>query len=149
MRRRHVLAALVLVTSGGLTFLLPDASAGTSYASPYTFEQTYGTALRLVRVDLMLKVVEKDPELGYVLFEYKSPESGNRSTNGSIEIVRGKESVHVAVQLPQMPRYHEQMIVDMLVKKLATEHGDPPKKPKPPPPPAGDAGAPDGDAPPS
>jgi hypothetical protein len=60
-----------------------------------------------------------------------------------MELVRGKSGVHVAVQLPAMPQYHEQMIIDALAKKLASEHGEAPKKPKPAPPP-GDAGAPDG-----
>ena len=59
-----------------------DAHASVSYDSPYTFEQTYGSAMRLIRVDFNLKVTEKDPELGYVMFEYKSPESGSRITNG-------------------------------------------------------------------
>ena len=49
---------------------------------------------------------------------------------------------YVTVQLPQMPSYHEQVLLDELVKKLQTDHGEPPKRPKPAPPPAeADAGA--------
>jgi hypothetical protein len=124
------------------------ASASAAHESPYTFEQTFGTALRLIRVDLGLKITEKDIENGYLLFDYTSPESGRRVHPGSIEVVRGQEYVHVAVQLPALPSYHEQMIVDALARKLVAEHGDPPKKPRPAPPPSGDdAGA--GDASPS
>jgi hypothetical protein len=147
MRRLLQAALLFLVTAGAAVSVLEstDASAAVAYESPYTFDQTFGTALRMVRVDMGLKITEKDLENGYILFEYKSPESGSRSSNGSIEVVRGKQGVHVAVQLPAMPKYHEQVIVDALVKKLASEHGEPPKKPKPAPPVA-DAGTgePDG-----
>jgi hypothetical protein len=118
-----------------------DASASTAYESPYTFEQTFGTALRLVRVDLGLKITEKDVDAGYVIFEYTSPESGKRVSSGSIELVKTKDGgVRVAVQLPAMPQYHEQMIVDALVKKLSAEHGTAPAKPKPAPPPVDDGG---------
>lgn len=147
MRRLCALALVVLALGAPLAIALSagDASASVAYTSPYTREQTFGTALRLVRVDLGLKITEKDVENGYVLFEYSSPESGKRVTQGAIEIVDGKRGVHVAVQLPAMPQYHEQVLLDALIKKLAAEHGEPPKKREPPPPP--DAGA-DGAPPP-
>lgn len=140
-----ILASLVLAA---VLAIVTDAHAGASYTSPYTYEQTYGTALRLLRVDLDVKITEKDPELGYVLFEYQSPESGKRVSNGSLEVVRARDTVHVSVQLPQMPSYHEQMIVDALAKKLVGEHGDPPRRKRDPipAPAAPDGGAPDGDA---
>ena len=128
--------ALVMLQTG-------DAGASVAYESPYSFEQTYGTAMRLLRVDLGCVITEKDPTNGYLLFEYTSPESGNRVHRGSLEIVRGKEGTHISVQLPTLPQYHEQMIMDALNKKLSSEHGSPPPKPKPAPPPAplADAGA--------
>lgn len=121
-----VLMALAVPVASGLGER--HASASVAYESPYTFEQTFGTALRLVRVDLGFKLVEKDVSNGYLLFEYRSPESGGRVTQGAIEVVDGRAGVHVAVQLPAMPQYHEQVLLDGLVKKLAAEHGDPPKK---------------------
>jgi hypothetical protein len=81
-----------------------------------------------------------------LLFEYTSPESGRRVHPGSIEIVRGKESVLVTVQLPALPRYHEQMIADALAKKLVTEHGEPPKRRSAKQPPAPDESAADAGA---
>ncbi len=114
----------------------PEALAATAYESPYTFEQTWGTAIRMVRVDLGLKITEKDPEHGYLLFEYTSPESGKRVHPGSIEVVRsGKEVVRVTAKLATMPSYHERMILDALAKKLHVEYGDPPRQPDPSPPP--------------
>ncbi|WP_437578655.1 hypothetical protein [Sorangium sp. So ce887] len=142
-----LLAALAVPLASGLG--ARPASASVAHESPYTFEQTFGTALRLVRVDLGFKIVEKDVSNGYLLFEYRSPESGGRVTQGAIEVVSGRAGVHVAVQLPAMPQYHEQVLLDALVKKLASEHGDPPKKAPPPPvdagaPPPVDAGPPSG-----
>jgi hypothetical protein len=35
------------------------------------------------------------------------------------------------VELPALPRYHEQVLSDGLQKKLASEYGEPPHKPAP------------------
>jgi hypothetical protein len=141
MRRLAPALALLAALAGPavLASRPETALASVAYDSPYSFEQTFGTALRLVRVDLGCTITEKDTDNGYLLFDYKSPESGNRLHKGSIEIVKGKQGAHVAVQLPTLPQYHEQMIIDALVKKLGVEHGSPPPKPVPAPPP--DAGA--------
>ncbi len=108
----------------------PDANASVEYTSPYTFDQTFASSVRLLHVDLGLKVLEKDRDLGFVLFEYSSPESGKSVYQGSLELVETKTGVHVAVKIPQMPEYHERMIVDKLAKKLETELGEPPQRKK-------------------
>lgn len=147
---RVLLLAAALTAPAYAALRSTDAVASVAYDSPYTFEQTFGTALRLVRVDLGCKITEKDADNGYLLFEYTSLESGKRAHRGSIEIVRGKQGTHVAVQLPTLPSYHEQMIVDALSKKLLSEHGEPPRgkpTPSPTPPSHDDAGAGDGSAP--
>jgi hypothetical protein len=136
-----LLLAAALALPALLTLRAGDAGASVAYDAPYSFEQTYGTAMRLIRVDLGCIITEKDPANGYLLFEYTSPESGSRVHRGSLEIVRGKDTTHVAVQLPTLPQYHEQMIIDALNKKLSAEHGSPPPRPKPAPPPVADAGA--------
>jgi hypothetical protein len=97
--------------------------------------------MRLVRVDLGLKVAEKDESAGYLLFDYVSSEAGRKSVPGSMEFVRSKDGqVRVIVQIPKMPGYHEQVLVDSLARKLRSEYGEPPKSPAPSPP-AQDAGA--------
>ncbi len=119
-----------------------DASARASYDSSYGYDRTWNAALRLVRVDLGYKITEKDEQSGYLLFEYRSAES-HGATPGSIELVRAKDPeapVEVIVQLPQMPRYHEQVLVDSLAKKMRQEYGDPPAH-APPRPEPGDAGS--------
>ncbi len=106
------------------------ASAKSAYDSSYGFDRTWNAGLRLVRVDLNLKVTEKDDTNGYLLFEYKSPESGQKPVPGSMEFIKGSDGVvRVVVQIPAMPGYHEQVLVDHLQRKLRNEYGDPPKKP--------------------
>ncbi|HEY8073529.1 MAG TPA: hypothetical protein VIF62_05455 [Labilithrix sp.] len=123
-------ASAVLAVAAAVAWPSSDASARGAYESLYGFDRTWNAGMRLVRVDLGLKVTEKDEPNGYLLFDYKSPESGPKPVPGSMEFIRGKEdgSVRVVVQIPQMPGYHEQVMVDALAKKLRTEYGDPPKR---------------------
>ena len=123
-----------------------DARAKSAYDSAYGFDRTWNAGLRLVRVDMNMKVTEKDEQNGYMLFDYKSPESG-KPVPGSMEFIRAKDTgaVRVVVQIPQMPGYHEQVMIDTLARKLRNEYGDPPKAPPKPAPPK-DAG-PDSDTP--
>ncbi len=139
-----VLFAAVLAAPAFVALRSREACAAVAYESPYTFEQTFGTALRLVRVDLGCKITEKDAENGYLLFDYTSTESGKQVHHGSVEVVRGRQGAHVSVQLSALPRYHEQMIIDALARKLVVEHGEPPSRDKAPPPVDADGGA--GDA---
>ncbi len=119
------------------------ATAKSDYSSPYGYDKTWNAALRMVRVDLGFKVLEKDDASGYLLFEYRSPESGPKPTSGSLEFVRpsGAGEVKVVAQIPQMPRYHEQVLLDDLARKMHDEYGEPPAPRKAPPPPPPDAGA--------
>jgi hypothetical protein len=135
---RAALVGLVasLMLALGLLVLGTSASARASYASPYGYERTWNAALRFVRVDNGWKVLEKDEASGYLLFEYTSP-AASKPTSGSIELVRGREGttqVDVLVQLPQMPHYHEQVVLDALAAKMRREYGEPPAARKPPPP---------------
>ncbi|MCW5838237.1 MAG: hypothetical protein KIS78_37945 [Labilithrix sp.] len=150
-RARYGLRALwicvTLALAAPLALPPEEASAKSSYESAYGFDRTWNAGMRLVRVDLGLKISEKDEGAGYLLFDYLSPESGKKPVPGSMEFIRSKDSgaVRVVVQIPQMPGYHEQVVVDSLARKLRNEYGDPPKRPTPPPAPK-DAGA-DGEAP--
>jgi len=109
---------------------LQRANAKSTYESPYGYERTWNAALRLVRVDNGWKVTEKDDTSGYLLFEYRSPES-SKASPGSLELVRGRDAnanVGVLAQLPQMPHYHEQVLLDALAGKMRREYGDPPTR---------------------
>ena len=151
--RPVVSGTLLGLAVAGAVMLSPrlesEASAKAMYESPYGYDRTWNAALRLVRVDMGFKVTEKDEQSGYVMFDYRSPEGGGKMTPGSLELVRGgaKDNdgpVRVVVQLPQMPQYHEQVMVDALATKMRVEYGDPPAKKKATPPPQApppDAGA--------
>jgi hypothetical protein len=137
--------AFGVVVAGTIVLSSPDVAAESTYDSLYGYDRTWNAALRLIRVDMNLKILEKDEQSGYLLFEYTSSESGKLVSHGSVELVRPREAdgpVHVIVQLPQMPRYHEQVILNQLTRKMKTEYGDPPlHKPAPPAPPPSDGGA--------
>jgi hypothetical protein len=147
MRRTIVVAAMTaLLAMAAVALPEGPANAKSAYDSAYGFDRTWNAGLRLVRVDLGLKVTEKDDTNGYLLFDYRSPESGQKPVPGSMEFIKGKDGqVRVVVQIAQMPGYHEQVLVDSLSRKLRTEYGDPPKKPPIPAAPK-DAG-PDGETP--
>jgi hypothetical protein len=132
--------------AGALVLTTNAVAAGKSAIdSAYGYDRTWNAALRLVKVDLALKVTEADQKNGFLLFDYRSIEGGSKPTTGSFELIRtGVGSVHVVAQIPAMPTYHERMLLDRLGQKMHEEYGDPPEpRPQAPPPPA-DAG-PDAD----
>jgi hypothetical protein len=143
VRWARLVAAVPFVAAAVALGPAPSASARSAYDSSYGFDRTWNAGLRLVRVDLGLKVTEKDEANGYLLFDYRSPESSAKPCPGSMEFIKSKDdgSVRVVVQIPQMPGYHEQVMIDSLARKLRTEYGDPPKRPTPSP--QKDAGPPD------
>lgn len=123
-----LVCALVVALGAALLVHNGQAQAKATYHSPYTKKQTFNAALRLIRVDHNFNITERDPDAAYLLFDYKSAESGGRTTPGSIELIEQRDSVTVVVQLPRMPRYHEEVLVDELRRKLETELGEPPKR---------------------
>lgn len=128
------LAAAAAGVSVVLAIVLTDHDAGarSAFDSSYGYDRTWNAALRMVRVDMNFKVTEKDEQNGYLIFEYKTAETNNKPSSGSMELVRSKDPdqpVHVIVQLTEMPRYHEQVMLDSLARKMRQEYGDPPAHP--------------------
>ena len=113
------------------------AEARKDHEYAYRFEQVWSAAVRMVRVDLRYPITDKDEDIGYLLFEYRDH---GRGYPGSIEMVRVRGSrqdkVKVIVQIPSMPSYIEQMLIDRLGRKLREEFGEPPPPPERPDPPA-------------
>ena len=131
-----------LVVSGAIALTTGHASAKSTYSSPYGYDRTWNAALRLVRVDNGWKITEKDDQNGYLLFDYTSPGT-HKSYPGTLELVRGHDEesgVSVLVQLPAMPQYHEQVVLDSLATKMRREYGDPPVHARPTPASPGDGG---------
>jgi hypothetical protein len=124
MRTLGFALAVVLFWAGG-------AQARREQSFQYPFSRVWTSAVRLVRVDGESTITEKDKDSGYFLFEYTD---GAKSHPGSVEVVKvvtgNVESVRVVVQVPAMPSYVEQMVLDRLARKLGQEYGAPPA-PKP------------------
>lgn len=118
---------------GLLTPLTGHAKREQTFSYPYS--RVWTAAVRLMRVDFEANITEKDRDDGYFLFEY--PERG-KNVPGSMELVAQKqgenEAVRVVLQIPSMPTYVENMILERLAKKLEQEFGAPKeaKKPEPP-----------------
>lgn len=117
-----------------LVFSLP-AAARRSDVHTYRFEQVWGSAVRMVRVDYGFELRDRDEDIGYLLFDYR--DSG-RTYPGSLELVRieerGQPAVRVTLQIPAMPSYVEQMMLDKLGRKLREDHGQPLAPPRETPP---------------
>jgi len=130
----------VLATAIVVLAIPAVAAAKANHDSPYTYEQTFGSTLRLLKVDLEYEVTEVNAEWGFLVFQYVSPESGERKNRASFTFVKDDEKhlVHVSLQIPSMPSYHEQLVIKKLRRKLENEHGDPPPPPEPKEPDEGD-----------
>lgn len=128
---------------GGLAAVLLSLTATTAEArtvrdEPYSMETTWNAAVRLVRIDMGMPILERDQEMGFFTFTYRE---GARSVQGSVEMVRtevdGRPGARVIVQIPQMPTYVESLILTRLARKLRSEFGEPPppvvRRPAPPP----------------
>jgi hypothetical protein len=134
MRRFGQLGPAIFVLAG--VFFSPAPALSRADAeSPYTLQQTFSAALRLLRVDLNLEVTEKDPEASYLIFNYRSGDDPKRAILGAIELVQNDNVIKIVIKIPQLPQSHERLIRDRLVKKLKDDYGPPPKRaetPKPP-----------------
>ena len=100
----------------------------------YPYSRVWTAVLRMVRVDFASPITEKDKESGYFLFDY--PDAG-KTFPGSVEVVRvvenGFETSRVVIQVPGLPSYFEQMLLDRLTRKLSQDYGLPtPVKAQPP-----------------
>ncbi|MBN2342671.1 MAG: hypothetical protein JXX29_16630 [Deltaproteobacteria bacterium] len=116
------------------------SQAAISKELTYSEDTVWRCAVRFLRVDSGYKILEKDKETGYLLFEYA--ENG-ATYNGSFEVlkrvVNNHEVVRVQVNLHGQPKYMESLLFNKLEKKLKNEYGMAPA-PKYVGPPTEDAG---------
>ena len=124
MARYAVALALVLaVPSLG--------SARRADVHAYRMDQVWSTVVRLLRVDYGYAVRDRDPAIGYILFDYPHHQ---RVVPGSVELVtveqNGQSQVRVTLSIPAMPAYIERMFLDRLARKLQEDHGAPMPPPR-------------------
>jgi hypothetical protein len=112
--------------------LCVPASAGAKKTEDFrhSFDQVWGAAIRLIRVDQGYPIKDRDQTVGYFLFDYQDD---GRAYPGSVELIRipgdGPGQIRVVMQIPAMPSYIERMLLDKLEKKLSQEYGEPPQPP--------------------
>ncbi|HUT77427.1 MAG TPA: hypothetical protein VM285_07060 [Polyangia bacterium] len=103
------------------------AEARTDRMLTYRQGQIWTGLVRFLRVDQGYRILERDREAGYLLFEYKD---GGRDCSGSLEMVQvvesGRQYIRARLQIPSMPSYVEVVLFDKLERKLKNEYGDPP-----------------------
>jgi hypothetical protein len=116
---------------------------------PWPLETVWPTAIRYLRVDRGYAIVDKDPEAGFVVFEFPlggyavdpdgewaaSGDDGDRKGHGSLELfattdASGRKSAHVEVNVEGGPVHLPYAILDGLATKLREERGPPPPPPK-------------------
>jgi hypothetical protein len=137
---RRVLLALLLATG--------VAEARSEKTLAYPRDQAWPAAVRFIRVDAHLKIIEKDADAGYVIFEL---EEEKKTFRGSLEIIDtvkdGHHQVRFVMQIDDRPAWLEIEMLNQLEQKLRAELGSPAPAPTAPPPKKADPPKqPDGDA---
>ena len=101
----------------------------------YGVAKVFPAAVRFLRVDEGVKIIEKDPDNGYVMFELK--EEG-KTFPGALEMIEaenaGRPAVKLVLRIEDRPSYVEQAMLERLERKLRAELGSepPPIKPEKP-----------------
>jgi hypothetical protein len=131
---RPVLAlALAAALALGIGLVGPDtAEARSEKDLAYQREQAWPAAVRFLRVDAKLKVIEKDAEAGYVLFELVEEKKTFRGSLEVIDIVKdGRKLVRFVIQIEDRPQWVEIELLTRLERKLRAELGNPAPAPTP------------------
>jgi hypothetical protein len=110
----------------GIQLLLLSGVAEASISKELTYSESivWRCAVRFIRVDKGFRILEKDKDTGYVLFEFT--DSG-RTTNGALEVLKvvrnDREYVRVQLNLQGQPKYVESLLFNKLERKLKNEYG--------------------------
>lgn len=128
---RRPLASLLFVAA-----LSTGALARSEKTLAYTRDAVWPAAVRFLVVDEHVKVTDKDPDAGYVLFEIKDEGKLYRGSLEVMTVVRDKRtSVKFVLQIEDRPDWMEVGMLQRLERKLRSELGSPspaPSDPKPP-----------------
>lgn len=136
MTFRHALVISLLL--GAVSAAPGRARAESHKDTTYPYQQVWPAAVRFLRIDEGLKIVERDPDAGYVLFDLTEEK---RTFRGALEVVKlkdsdGRPSVRLILRIADRPSYMEMGILNRMLQKMRTELGPAPDPPAPPPPPA-------------
>jgi hypothetical protein len=123
---RRLVLALALLTS--------PAHARSEKTLAYPREPAWSAAVRFIRVNAGLKVIEKDADAGYVIFEFKEEKKTFRGSLELIEVVKdGRKLVRFVMTIEDRPSWVEVDLLTKLERKLRAELGTPAPAPTPAP----------------
>jgi len=115
---RAILLCLVLATS--------SAHARSEKTLAYPREPAWAAAVRFIRVNAGLKVIEKDAEAGYVIFEFKEEKKTFRGSLELVEVIKdGRKLVRFVMTIEDRPQWVEIELLTKLERKLRAELGAP------------------------
>lgn len=116
---------------------LPVPAEARSEGRPlgYAREHVWSPVVRFLAVDEKAKIIEKDPDAGYVIFELKDD---SKSYRGTLEVMTvqgdGRPNVKFAINIVDGALWREAGMLQRLEQKLRNELGSPPPPPKKEPP---------------
>jgi len=120
---------IITIILGLFLMVSSRLEAKTTRETTYRYNQIWNSAVRFIRIDRGCKILEKDKDTGYVLFEYKHENTGSPII-ASFELIetsrKNKKYLQFGMNIQAMPRYVEIMLVDKLLRKLKTDYGEPP-----------------------
>ena len=102
-------SALGLCAAVALLALGATASAKTLTTVSYPYKQVFPSAVRFLRIDEGVKVIEKDSESGYILFELTDDKTTFR---GSFEVAKvrdheGRNASRLVVRITEPGRIYQ------------------------------------------
>jgi hypothetical protein len=123
---RPILLALLLWTG--------VAEARSEKTLAYQRDPAWQAAVRFLRIDAKLKVIEKDADAGYVIFEYTEEKKTFRGSLEVIDVVKdNRKLTRFVVTIEDRPSWVEIELLTKLERKLRAELGTPAPTPSAPP----------------
>ena len=115
---------IILLAMAGTLFVASVSQASIARELTWSEITVWRCAVRFIRVDNGFKILEKDKETGYLLFEFTD---AGQTSNGSLEVLRvvknNHEYVRVQMNLHGQPKYIESLLFNKLERKLKSEYG--------------------------
>jgi hypothetical protein len=131
MRRRSLALAPYLAFAAFFAAGPSAAWARNEKLLGYSPSSVWSPLVRFVRVDENLKIVDKDAEAGYLIFELRQDKKVFR---GTLEVIAASKDygARVIIDIADRPSYVELAMLERLERKLIAELGPAPSPPKPP-----------------
>jgi hypothetical protein len=130
MQSVRLLLAAAVVVGSSLAVIAP-AAARSEKLLGYSPVSVWSPLVRFLRVDENLKIVDKDVEAGYLIFELTQDKKVFR---GSAELIPASKDygARVILDVSDRPSYVELAMLERLERKLLVELGPAPSPPKKP-----------------